>query len=182
LVFVRHPRARRYVIRVRPDRSVRVTIPRRGSKREAIEFAQRERAWIATQLERLAARAPAVPARAEPPPEQMPTLRRQAAQMLPSRLLALADRYGLRPRVARITIRNQRWRWGSCSSRGCISLNWRLLLVPEWVSDYVMIHELMHLKRMDHSKTFWRLVADACPTYRDARRWLREHQHLDADV
>ena len=75
--------------------------------------------------------------------------------------------------VSRVSVRNQKWRWGSCSRRGHICLNWRLVLMPEWVRDYVMIHELMHLRRLDHSARFWKLVERVCPDYRRAREWLR---------
>jgi len=85
----------------------------------------------------------------------------------------LAAQHGLT--VAGVSIRNQRSRWGSCSRAGRICLNWRLVAMPEWVRDYVILHELMHLKRMDHSPRFWALVAKACPRYQDARRWLRQH-------
>jgi predicted metal-dependent hydrolase len=95
---------------------------------------------------------------------------------LPARVLELAAAHGLT--VARVSVRNQRWRWGSCSRAGHICLNWRLMLMPDWVRDYVIIHELMHLKRMDHSPRFWRLVERACPDFQAARRWLREYaQH-----
>ena len=80
--------------------------------------------------------------------------------------------------VAKVTIRNQRWRWGSCSRRGHICLNWRLIAMPDWVRDYVLLHELMHLKRMDHSPKFWTLVAAVCPGFQEARAWLRAHQGL----
>jgi predicted metal-dependent hydrolase len=96
----------------------------------------------------------------------------RARRELPPRLLELASAHGLT--VSRITIRNQRWRWGSCSRSGHICLNWRLVTMPDDVRDYVLIHELMHLKRMDHSPKFWKLVAEACPQYQDARRWLRK--------
>ena len=108
-------------------------------------------------------------------------LRDLAARQLPGRLLALAETHGLRAKVERVSVRNQRWRWGSCSRAGHICLNWRLMMMPDWVCDYVLIHELMHLKRMDHSPAFWKLVAQACPAYRDARRWLREHQRSAPD-
>jgi predicted metal-dependent hydrolase len=75
--------------------------------------------------------------------------------------------------VEHVSVRNQRWRWGSCSRQGRICLNWRLVRMPESVRDYVMIHELMHLRRMDHSPRFWKLVEDACPDFRSARAWLR---------
>jgi len=72
-------------------------------------------------------------------------------------------------------VRNQRTRWGSCGREGHITLNWRLILMPGWVRDYVMIHELMHLRRLDHSSHYWRLVAQAYADYEDARKWLRVH-------
>jgi predicted metal-dependent hydrolase len=173
LVFVRHPRARRYVIRVADDGTVRVTVPRWGSKRDARAFAEREHAWIEKQrrlverrrVERQDER------EGQEGQERQEVLRRRAKLELPSRLLELAARFGLS--VSRISVRNQKWRWGSCSRSGHICLNWRLLTMPDWVRDYVMIHELMHLKRMDHSPKFWKLVARACPEYLEARAYLR---------
>jgi predicted metal-dependent hydrolase len=100
-------------------------------------------------------------------------LRERARVELPARLLELASAAGLT--VARITVRDQRSRWGSCSTRGSIALNWRLLLMPPAVRDYVLWHELMHLKRADHSPAFWKLVEQVCPHYRDGRAWLLKH-------
>jgi predicted metal-dependent hydrolase len=182
LVFARHPRARRYVLRVDNDGTVRVTVPRWGSRRGALEFADSERAWIEKQLRRLEGErrlragggADAVDRGAEARERE---LRARAARELPPRLLELARRHGLT--VARVSIRNQRWRWGSCNRAAHICLNWRLVTMPEWVRDYVLIHELMHLKRMDHSPKFWKLVAAACPDYQDARRWLRSAGRID---
>jgi predicted metal-dependent hydrolase len=168
--FVRHPRARRYVIRVRTDGTVWVTIPRGGSKREGAEFAQRQAHWVERQRERIA-RENAQPRPAIP--EVARDVLARAKNELPARLLELAAVYGLR--VTRVSVRNQRWRWGSCSRNGHICLNWRLVHMPPSVRDYVMIHELMHLKRMDHSPQFWKLVAAACPEYEAARAWLRQH-------
>jgi predicted metal-dependent hydrolase len=86
-------------------------------------------------------------------------------------LLGWAARLGLT--VAQVSVRDQRTRWGSCGRNGRICLNWRLVLMPDWVRDYVIVHELMHLRRMDHSPRFWRLVAEAYPRWREARAWLR---------
>jgi predicted metal-dependent hydrolase len=139
------------------DGRLRVTIPRGGSRREAEAFAQRHADWIARQRGRLAHDAPPVHDR----------------RALPSRLLELAACHGLV--VSRVSIRNQRSRWGSCGRDAHICLNWRLVLMPATVRDYILIHELMHLRRMDHSPAYWRLVADAYPDYRVAREWLRRH-------
>ncbi len=172
ILFVRHPKARRYIVRVTRDGGVRVTIPRWGSKREAERFADSQRAWIDNQLARWTA--DQAKAREHLPPDIARALWRGAKHELPLRLRELAAVHGLT--VSRISVRNQRWRWGSCSRAGHICLNWRLVTMPDWVRDYVLIHELMHLKRMDHSRTFWKLVAEACPNFRDARRWLRQYE------
>lgn len=77
-----------------------------------------------------------------------------------------------------ITIRGQRTRWGSCSRKGTLSFNWKLLKTPEQVIDYVIIHELAHIKEMNHSRKFWNLVAKFCPEYKTYRKWLREQDAL----
>jgi predicted metal-dependent hydrolase len=76
---------------------------------------------------------------------------------------------------SRLTIRGQRTRWASCSRSGTMSFNWRLLLAPEEVLDYVVWHEVCHLEVMDHSPRFWALLARWCPGYRAHSRWLRRH-------
>jgi len=140
-----------------------VTIPRGGSKREADAFARRHLDWVSRQRERLTPSTVGL--------EERRSLRMKARAELPVRLRELAAAQGLT--VTRISIRNQRTRWGSCGRDGHISLNWRLVLMPPAVRDYVLVHELMHLRRLDHSPAYWRLVAAACPGYREARQWLR---------
>ena len=74
-----------------------------------------------------------------------------------------------------IRIGDQRSRWGSCSSNGTLSFNWRLILAPPEILDYVVIHELCHLTHMNHSKAFWELVESVDPDYKEHERWLREN-------
>jgi predicted metal-dependent hydrolase len=205
------------VLRVLADGTPSVTIPRWGSKREALAFLEAQREWVARQRSRQADRA-----RLRPPREwrdgrtvlvggRTLTLRRgsardagveerdgalvvtprardgddlrhvasawmvaQARRVLPVRLLELAARFDLA--VTRVSIRNQRARWGSCATGGRISLNWRLVQTPDAVRDYVLVHELMHLRQPNHSRRFWTLVAHACPDYESSRRWLRTHE------
>ena len=76
---------------------------------------------------------------------------------------------------SRITIRDQKTRWGSCSSKGTLSFNWRLMLAPPAILDYVVVHELCHLTHMDHSPAFWQAVGQVCPDYKECRKWLKEH-------
>lgn len=208
-VFVRNGRARRYILRVLPDASVRVTIPRHGSRREAEAFVRTRTRWIADRREELEARRrdrrwPAgttvlwrgVPhpievdrgvgvqvtvrcgdleVRTSPRDDYRPVIellmRTRAHEELPPRLLALAASHRLD--VSRVTVRNQRSRWGSCSRDGRIALNWRLLQMPAAVCDYVLLHELMHLRQPNHSPRFWAEVAAVCPDHAHARAWLR---------
>ncbi|BBF94543.1 M48 family metallopeptidase [Blastochloris tepida] len=77
--------------------------------------------------------------------------------------------------ISRITLRDVRSRWGSCSASGRLSFSWRIVMAPPWVIDYLAAHEVAHLVHLDHSHRFWSLVAELCPGYAAARQWLRRH-------
>lgn len=100
----------------------------------------------------------------------------QATKHFKERVPLLADLVD--SNVKTVSIRSQRTRWGSCSSRNTISLNWRLIMAPDWVSDYVVYHELAHLTHMNHSKEFWKLVEQYVPNHKDAQKWLKDHHSL----
>ena len=207
ITFVRRRGARRYILRVMDDGTLRVTVPWWGSRREARQFAESQEAWVARQRATRAAR-PALQWRAgvavlvDGLPHHVTDLgdgrvalgphvlegrageggdagdavrawlRGRAVAHLPGELSGLAECHAIA--VPRVVIRDQRSRWGSCSRRGTISLNWRLVQTPPFVREYVLLHELMHRRELNHSARFWRLVAAACPRYLEARRWLRE--------
>jgi predicted metal-dependent hydrolase len=218
--FVRHRRARHYIMRVAPDGHLRVTVPWQGSRGEALRFVDERHAWIARErTKRLVSAAtrgawkagtpvlfhgiehalivePADTKRVRvrlgaesfyAPGERAESLkvpveswlRKYAAVELPERLAHLARQHGFE--VEAVSIRNQRSRWGSCSPSGRISLNWRLVQFPAAIMDYVMIHELVHLHHMNHSRRFWAEVAGLCPGYQSARAWLRAHQRSAHD-
>jgi predicted metal-dependent hydrolase len=99
-----------------------------------------------------------------------------AAKEFPPRVLELAAAH--QPPIRRVTVRNQRSRWGSCARRGTISLNWRLIQAPSFVRDYVIFHELAHLREMNHSPRFWREVERLCPGFELAEQWLRKNASL----
>lgn len=99
--------------------------------------------------------------------------RGRAREVLPALTHDLARAGGFT--VRRVTVRDQRTRWGSCSRRGIVSLNWRLILMPGDVMRYLIIHELAHTRAMNHGPQFWRVVAASCPGYAAAERWLRRH-------
>jgi hypothetical protein len=209
--FVRVRRARKYIVRVRPDGSVRVTVPRGGSRTEAQRFLERHTAWLEAERARVRAayvtpvwtagatmwlRGEPVTIRVEESAGRQfarygdrsvairgdaidlrayiqRDLRRLAREELGARLRVLAAQQSLT--FSGLTIRNQQSRWGSCSRTGRIALNFRLVQMPSFVCDYVLIHELMHLKQQNHSVRFWRLVEAACPQFREAEAWLKAH-------
>ena len=90
-------------------------------------------------------------------------------------LIVQSEAAALGVKVERLTMRNQRSRWGSCSSKGWLSFNWRLVLAPHDVLDYVVVHELCHLREPNHSRRFWKLVEQHRPDWRMHRDWLHEH-------
>jgi predicted metal-dependent hydrolase len=110
-------------------------------------------------------------------PERLPALERWYRRMAREEISARLDRAcalaGLT--YTKLTIRDQRTRWGSCSRAGAMSFNWRLLLAPEAVLEYVIWHEACHLAVMDHSPRFWALVAQHCPDYREQVSWLKRN-------
>ncbi len=97
--------------------------------------------------------------------------RQEARRIIPSRVLELARQVGLS--FGRIFIRGQRTRWGSCSSSKNLSFNWRLVKAPDFVLDYVIVHELIHTEIMDHQSGFWERLASVFPEWKRARIWLR---------
>ncbi len=105
----------------------------------------------------------------------------RANSILPERTLELARE--LREPLRRVAIRDQKTRWGSCSKRNrSINLNWRVVLFPDDVRDYLILHELAHLHHADHSRRFWELVEQWCPWYRQAERWIDDHGPRIMDV
>lgn len=99
----------------------------------------------------------------------------QARHFLTERIRHWAERMKLP--MGRLSFRSQRTRWGSCSPDGSISLNWKLIAAPWPVIDYVLIHELAHLREPNHSSRFWKIVEAHCPDYRKWRKWLRDNQY-----
>ncbi len=99
--------------------------------------------------------------------------RMQAAQLIQEKANRLSASLGLT--YCRLSIRGQKTRWGSCSRKGNLSFNWKLIMTPESVIDYVIIHELAHLKEMNHTERFWQLVEQHCPEWRNHRKWLKDH-------
>ena len=169
--------ARRTVsVEIRPDGSVLVRAPYRMSGRAVQAFVASRGAWIEKHRDALARRQAQLSAVQPLGREELQTLTRLAREELPERVARFAPLVGVD--YGRIVIRHQRTRWGSCNARGDMNFNCLLMLTPDRVRDYVVVHELCHRKHMDHSPRFWAEVERVLPDWRDSRRWLRERGGL----
>ncbi|MDM7463197.1 M48 family metallopeptidase [Tepidimonas taiwanensis] len=144
-----------------------VRAPRGAAWADIEAFLQHKADWVLTQWRRLAER----PRPAWPP--RTPALIEQARQRFAERVAHYAPLLGVAP--ARLRVSDARTRWGSASSRGTIALNWRLVCLPPALLDYVVVHELAHLREMNHGPAFWALVAAVLPDYAQRRAALHRH-------
>lgn len=148
--FIRSRRARRIIISVIPEKGVRVTIPRRASFKQALEFVQHKKSWILKHL----ALIEQIESRRKVSGVNLQTIDKEdAKKRIIERLYYLAGENGFM--CNRVTIKHQKTRWGSCSPKNNISLNIKLILLPEVLLDYVILHELVHTKIHNHSRKFW---------------------------
>ena len=156
---------RTVAVEITRDRRVLVRAPLRMKDRDIETFLELKSPWIAAHLAR--------PVATQPPltEAEKAALMAVARDDIPHRVAQFAPQVGVS--VGRITIRCQHTRWGSCSSKENLNFNCLLMLCPEWVRDYVVIHELCHRREMNHSPRFWALVAANCPDYAAARKWLK---------
>jgi predicted metal-dependent hydrolase len=168
-VEVRRKRGvKRWRLEVPWGEPARLTVPERMSKQAVAEVIGEQQGWIAEQ------RARQVPRLGLERLQVSESEARTAAREVISTLVEEeATRIGVRYR--RVRIGAQRTLWGSCSASGCLSFNWRLVLAPFDVLEYVVVHELCHLQVLDHSPRFWRLVDRRYPSWREQRDWLRRH-------
>lgn len=169
-IEIRRSRRRTLAIEVASADRVIVRAPKSMSSSAIERFLADRSAWIDRARDRMAERESS--AGSPPTDGELSLMRAQAALDLPERVRRWAPIVGAHP--TKVQIRNQRSRWGSCSTSGTLSLNLQLMRQPEWVRDYVVVHELAHLVYQNHGHAFWALVAACYPRYREARSLLRE--------
>ena len=161
-------------IQVNSDLSVTVRAPRSVSEKDIEEILKKKEAWISKHIEKIKKTKERL--EAEPTEkltrEKVIALAEEALKVIPERVEYFARVIGVT--YGKITIRNQKTRWGSCSSKGNLNFNCLLMLAPPEVLDYVVVHELCHRKQMNHSKAFWSEVEKVLPDYKEARKWLKE--------
>lgn len=162
-------------LQVTPDGRVIVRAPKRCPRSFIEAFVRQKEDWVMRQLARFEKQR-----KEHPAPERPPLSDKDRARYISIARDIFTRKTAYYARImgvsyGRIAIREQKTRWGSCSSKGNLNFNWRLILAPEEVLDYVVVHELAHRREMNHSKAFYAVVESVLPDYRQARRWLRDH-------
>ena len=154
-------------IQIKSDGSVLVRCPRAAKQSDIDRILCQKSEWIIANLQNVH-KYEALPCFTE---SQLKLMKQEAQQIIPMRTREISQKIGIP--YNRITIRCQRTRWGSCSSKGNLNFNSLLVLAPPEVMDYVIIHELCHRLEMNHSSAFWKHVETHCPGYRSHRNWLK---------
>lgn len=173
-------------IQINPDLSVTVRAPIYASQREIERILKEKEGWIQKHIEKIreqeAKRKEMYGEKGEYGKsaereylsnEEIHKLAEKALEYIPKRVSYFAKQIGVT--YGKITIRNQKTRWGSCSSKGNLNFNCLLMLTPPEVIDYVVVHELCHRKEMNHSEAFWAEVEKVIPDYKEQVKWLKEN-------
>ena len=205
IIVKKNKNRRRYSLEISSDGDIIVRTPIRSSKRSIQQFIADHQDWIETQQKKVMAQKAALCDWESPNHMYLHGVKHavfesdtpvaiiqknrihlpvgvnrtkflcdSAARYLPERCLDIAEMMQLN--VTKVKLRTMKSCWGTCSKQAVITLNKALIQVPTWVSDYVMIHECAHIVHFDHSKSFWGLVEQYCDDYKQAKKWLKEHQ------
>ena len=164
-------------ITIKPGGEIIIRAPRNLTNTAILSFVQEKADWILRTYEKQHSIQP--PIRSSQEQKQIQALEKRyrdaAKEYIPKRAAYYHQFTG--GHYKKITIRDQKTRWGSCSGTGNLSFNFRLMLAPPRVLDYVVVHELCHLTHMNHSKDFWNMVERILPDYKEQRKWLKENGH-----
>lgn len=167
-ILIRSSR-RTLALEITRDLEIVVRAPQRASKREIEKFVTDHMEWIRVHYARQAARVAAHP---EPTAEEIAVLKQRAREILPQKVAFFAQQMGVTPTGVRIT--SAQHRFGSCSAKNSLCFSWRLMRYPEAAIDYVVVHELAHIKQHNHSAAFYRVVQSVLPDYREREKLLRQ--------
>ena len=163
-------------LEIKADGSVVVRAPLRLSEAKIQKFVEEKQEWILKNLEKIQKRDAQKENVQKLSALERQHLQNKACVVIPRRVAYYAEKLGVS--YGKITLRQQKTRWGSCSSEKNLNFNWKLILAPPEVLDYVVVHELCHRKYMNHSKQFWAEVAKVMPDYKKCERWLKEEGSL----
>lgn len=163
-------------VEVRVDGMVIVRAPKKCPQSEIDRFLKERQDWIREKLLLMEARQRDAE-KVQPLSEEEQKLSKETArEALEQKLRYYAPKMGVT--YGRISVKDQKTRWGSCSSEGNLNFNWRLIMAPPGVMDYVVVHELAHRKEMNHSRNFWKVVEEIMPDYQKYRKWLKENGNI----
>ena len=167
----KNPRSRRITLRVSPRKGVTVTMPFMVPYKAGLRFFLSKKTWVLEMQEKQRQRFIDEP---EPSPGEIEAMRAEAKRVLPPRLAELAERYSFK--YNQVRIKHNSSNWGSCSRKGNINLNLNLVRLPDDLRDYVLLHELCHLKHPDHGPGFHALLESLCPDHRKKEKELRKYR------
>lgn len=177
-IVVKRSKKRRKSIglEITDDYVVVVHVPFYTSKEEINKVLAEKRDWIYASIQKMKWKAK-IRENEKPTPklsvEELNALGDRALKVIPEKVRYYASVIGVT--YGRITVRNQHTRWGSCSSKGNLNFNVLMMLMPEYVQDYIVVHELCHRKEMNHSKAFYEQVEKIIPDYKKAEKWIKEY-------
>ena len=160
-------------MQVKGDGQVEIRAPLRTSDAEIRRFLETHRRWLEKHLQKAQALQQAKAGVRKLTAAETAELKKKAKRILPERVAYWAPLIGVKP--GRIAVRCQKTRWGSCSAKGNLNFNCLLMLAPEGVIDYIVVHELCHLKHMNHSKRFYAEIEKVLPDYRQHQQWLKDN-------
>ena len=160
-------------MQVKGDGQVEIRAPLRTSDAEIRRFLETHRRWLEKHLQKAQALQQVKAGVRKLTAAETAELKKKAKRILPERVAYWAPLIGVRP--GRIAVRCQKTRWGSCSTKGNLNFNCLLMLAPEGVIDYIVVHELCHLKHMNHSKRFYAEIEKVLPDYRQHQQWLKDN-------
>ena len=160
-------------LQIKPDGSIELKAPMQMKDAQIKDFLHQKSDWIEKHVQAVKERQQQMSQIKPLTIEEIHELANQALEVIPERVAYFAPLVGVN--YGRITIRNQKSRWGSCSSKGNLNFNCLLMLMPPDVLDYVVVHELCHRKEMNHSPQFWAEVRKVLPDYEKQKLWLKEH-------
>lgn len=172
-VEVRRSNRKTMSIEVTKEAKVLVRAPYRMPLFEIQRFVNEKADWIEKHVQKMLEKQQEQVEQRSLTTEQIQKLAEQALEVIPKRVAYYAQIIGVT--YGRITIRNQKTRWGSCSAKGNLNFNCLLMLTPLEIIDYVVVHELCHRKEMNHSNRFWNEVEKVLPDYKERRKWLKEN-------
>ncbi len=158
-------------LEIKADLEVYARVPRETADRQIKEMVSKYERWISRKYQEAEREAAQSQASSRPLPTEEE--KKEILDRIAGRVRHYEKIMGLS--CNRITVKNQKTRWGSCSNKKNLNFNYKLAYMPEKILDYVVVHELAHLRQMNHSREFWSLVERYLPDYRERRKWLKEH-------